>query len=110
MKEIKIIVFDKTGTITKGKPEVTDMYSKLEESYVLEIAASLEKLSEHPIAKAIVGKAQLKKYREVKNFKILRGRGVEGKIGSKDIIIGNRTLMKERKINLNDYEHTVEEF
>src|SRR3989344_3374716 len=77
MKEVKIIVFDKTGTITKGKPEVTDIHTvgKIKESQLLEIAASLEKLSEHPIARAIVGKAaQAKtKIHQVKKFKILRG-------------------------------------
>jgi Cu+-exporting ATPase len=110
MKEIKIIVFDKTGTITKGKPEVTNIYSTIKESYVLEIAASLETLSEHPIARAIVEKADLKKYKSVKGFKIIRGRGIEGKIGNKDIVIGNRTLMKERKISLNDFENKIEQF
>ncbi len=110
MKEIKIIVFDKTGTITKGKPEVTDIYSTIKENYVLEIAASLEKLSEHPIARAIVAKAGLKKYRDVKNFKILRGRGLEGKIGGKEILMGNKTLMNEKKISLNNFEHIVEQF
>ncbi|MDP2628298.1 MAG: copper-translocating P-type ATPase [Nanoarchaeota archaeon] len=112
MKEIKFIVFDKTGTITKGKPEVTDVYAKVKgkEKYLLEISASLEKLSEHPIARAIVEKASLRRYREVKNFKILRGRGIEGKIGAKEIIIGNRTLMSEKKINLKDFEKTINKF
>ncbi|MEI6849977.1 MAG: heavy metal translocating P-type ATPase, partial [archaeon] len=81
MKEIKIIAFDKTGTITKGKPEVTGVVSSVRENYLLEMAASVEKLSEHPLAKAIVNYANLKKYNEVKNFKILRGRGLEGTIG-----------------------------
>ena len=110
MKQIKIIVFDKTGTITKGKPEVTDIYSKKKESYVLEIAASLEKLSEHPIAKAIIEKAALKKYRRVTEFRVLRGRGVEGKIGKKAIIIGNRALISERKIIFKDVENIIEKF
>ena len=110
MKEIKIIVFDKTGTITKGKPEVTNIYSLVKESHLLEITASLEKLSEHPIAKAIVEKANLKTYKKVTNFKILRGRGVEGKIGKKSIIIGNQTLMKERKVNLKEIQEKVELF
>ncbi len=110
MKEVKIIVFDKTGTITKGKPEVTDIYSKVKKESLLEIAGSLEKLSEHPIAKAIVDKATLKKYKKVTGFKVLRGRGVEGKISGKEIVIGNRTLMKEKKISFKTFEEIINIF
>ncbi|MBS3065886.1 copper-translocating P-type ATPase [Candidatus Pacearchaeota archaeon] len=110
MKKVSMIVLDKTGTITKGKPEVTDIHSMVKESYLLEIAASMEKLSEHPIAKAIVSKAHLKKYKEVKGFKILRGRGIEGKIGKKSIIIGNRTLINEKNISLEDHEDALTQF
>jgi P-type Cu+ transporter len=110
MKEIKTIVFDKTGTITKGKPEVMEVFSKIKESSLLEIAGSLEKNSEHPLSKAIVNKADLKKYKEVKGFKILRGRGVEGKIGNKKILIGNSSLMKEEKISLKIFDKKIEEF
>ena len=110
MKEIKYVVFDKTGTITKGKPEVREVYSKVKESYLLEIAGSLEKLSEHPLSKAIVDKANLKKYKSVTSFKILRGRGVEGKIGRKIIVIGNSSLMKERGISLKGLDKNIEEF
>ncbi|MEK6926249.1 MAG: copper-translocating P-type ATPase [Nanoarchaeota archaeon] len=110
MKEIKIIVFDKTGTITKGKPEVKDIFSKVKESYMMELAGSLEKLSEHPLSKAIVDKASLKRYKEVKGFKVLRGRGVEGKIGNKKIIIGNSLLMKENGIFLKSFSERIEEY
>jgi len=113
MKEIKIIVFDKTGTITKGKPEVTDIKSNVKENYLLEIASSLENLSEHPIAKAIVQRAEkegIKKYKQVKAFKILRGRGVEGYIGNKEIIIGNQTLMKERRVSLKNWEEIIDKY
>ena len=110
MKQVKTVVFDKTGTITKGKPEVTDFYSKINEKYVWEIAGSLEKLSEHPLSKAIVSYADLKKYKTVKNFKVLRGRGVEGIIGTKKVVIGNRTLMNEKKVKLNSYTEKIEEF
>lgn len=110
MKEIKIIAFDKTGTITEGKPKVTEVYSKVNEKYFLEIAASLEKLSEHPIAKTIVDYANLKAYKKVTSFKILRGRGLEGKIGSKSIVIGNRTLFNERKISLKGFESKIMDF
>ncbi len=110
MKEIKYVLFDKTGTITKGKPEVKEIYSKVKESYLLEIAGSLEKLSEHPLSKAIVEKANLKRYKEVKGFKILRGRGVEGKIGNKNILIGNSALMKEKGISLKDLNGKIENY
>jgi Cu+-exporting ATPase len=110
MKEVSIIVFDKTGTITKGKPEVREIFSKVKENYLLEISASLEKLSEHPIAKAIVNYANLKKYKQVKQFKILRGRGVEGLIGKNKIIIGNTTLMKEEKISLKSFKEKIDDF
>ena len=110
MKEIKTVVFDKTGTITKGKPEVTDIksFGSIKEKELLIVAASLEKLSEHPIAKSIVSKANLKNYKKISRFKVLRGKGVEGKIGKDMILIGNQTLMKERKIDLNKFVESVE--
>ena len=110
MKEIKTIVFDKTGTITKGKPELMEIYSKLKESYLLEIAASLEKMSEHPLSKAIVKKVKINKYRKVTNFKILRGRGLEGNIGIKKSVIGNSSLMKLKRISLKGFEKKILEF
>jgi len=110
MKDVKIIIFDKTGTITRGRPETREIYSSVKEDYLLEIAGSLEKLSEHPLSKAIVSKANLKRYKEVKNFKILRGRGVEGKIGNKVIIIGNSLLMKEKKISIKSFEEKIQGF
>lgn len=102
MKEVKIIVFDKTGTLTKGKPEVTDIVSlgRASEKELLQTAAHLEHLSEHPIAQAIVTRAQLTSYKKVTNFTIVRGRGIEGTLGKDRIIIGNQTLMKERKVDL----------
>ena len=110
MKKVRIVAFDKTGTITKGKPEVTDISSKVNEQKLLEIAGSLEKLSEHPIARAVVEKANLKRYLAVKKFKILRGRGVEGVIGTKSVIIGNMTLMNEKKILVKGFESAIERF
>jgi len=110
MKQVKTIVFDKTGTITKGKPEVTDVYSVIPEKDLLENVASLENLSEHPVAKAIVARASLKKYKDVKKFKVLRGRGVEGVIGKKRIIVGNRTLMGDERVSLERFERVIEGF
>ena len=112
MKEVKIVVFDKTGTITKGKPEVTDYFikDKKNEGYFWELAGSLEKLSEHPVAKAIVNKANLSKYQNVKNFKIIRGKGVEGIIKNKKIIIGNPTFIEEKQISLKGLEKEIQEY
>ncbi|MCR4327723.1 MAG: copper-translocating P-type ATPase [Nanoarchaeota archaeon] len=111
MKNVKVIVFDKTGTITKGKPEVTnvEMGKGVKEKEFLEVAGSLEKLSEHPLSKAIVNYANLKNYKVVKNFKNLRGRGIEGTVLNKKYLIGNKRLMDENKINLKDFSKKIED-
>jgi P-type Cu+ transporter len=109
MKEVKTVVFDKTGTITKGEPEVVEISGK-NEKRLLEIAGSLEKLSEHPLARAVVKKAGLKKYLSVKKFKVIRGKGLEGVIGGKKYIIGNEALMKDKKIVLGSYAKVVKGF
>jgi P-type Cu+ transporter len=112
MKKVKIILFDKTGTITKGKPEVTniEIANGFKEKDLIEISASLEKLSEHPLSKAIVNYANLKDYKSVKKFKILRGRGIEGIIAGKKYIIGNRRLMQENKIDLRVVVEKIEKY
>lgn len=114
MKEVKFVVFDKTGTITKGKPEITDIYVKKQTSQkeLLEIVLSLEKLSEHPIAKAIVNYSEKNKIKskKVTNFKILRGKGVEGHIGKNKILIGNLFLMKNEKISTKEFEKQIEKY
>ncbi|MFH1187089.1 MAG: heavy metal translocating P-type ATPase, partial [Candidatus Levyibacteriota bacterium] len=112
MKEVKIVVFDKTGTITQGKPEVSNIYTtkNTSEKKLLEIAGSLEILSEHPIAKAIAQRANLKKYLQIKKFKNIRGKGVEGEIGSRKIVIGNELLMGEKKISIRGFENKIKEY
>lgn len=113
MKDVRIIVFDKTGTITRGKPEVREIFAKGSEKRVMEVAAGLEKLSEHPLSKAVVNKARemgLTGVVNVKGFRILRGRGVEGKAGTKRIVIGNEALMKERGIPLAGFEEKIKDF
>jgi P-type Cu+ transporter len=103
MKQVKTIVFDKTGTITNGKPQVTSIHAEgIAEKKLLQIAASLEKLSEHPIAKAIVNKANLKEYLTVNNFKNIGGKGIEGIIDRKKVFIGTEALMEEKGISIND--------
>jgi len=92
LSKVDTVVFDKTGTITIGKPELTDIVSldnTWTESRIIEISASLEKLSEHPLAEAIVKKAETQKItlRQVENFKALEGVGVSGNIGDQAITI-----------------------
>ena len=104
-KKIDTVVFDKTGTITEGKPKVTDIVSvgpDISEKDVLIIAASLEKFSEHPLAKAIIDDAMKKKYRlnKVEKFENLEGRGVKGYVGRDSILIGSPRLMKEEGISM----------
>jgi heavy metal translocating P-type ATPase len=98
----KIIVFDKTGTLTKNQITVNAIksFNNAAINDILTIAASLEKKSEHPIAKAIIKnaneqKAQIKK---VTNFKNFEGMGIKGEIEKKECMIGNLSLMKKHKI------------
>ncbi|RJQ36957.1 copper-translocating P-type ATPase [Candidatus Microgenomates bacterium] len=97
--KINSIIFDKTGTLTKGKPEVTDIESlgSLDEDEVLEIAASIEKQSEHPLAEAIYSHAQKEgvKLGEVTGFKAIPGHGVQAEVTGKIYYFGNRKLISE---------------
>ena len=100
--EVKYVIFDKTGTITKGKPKVTDIISEINEQDFLKIAYSLEKSSEHPLAKAVVEKA--KEGFEVENFSAIAGKGVEAEINGKKYYAGNIKLMKENNIETEKYK------
>lgn len=97
---ITTVVFDKTGTITKGKPQVTEIISTglTDESEILAITASLEKLSEHPLAEAIYNYAQEESVtlRTVDKFQAIPGHGVEGTIAGVSYYFGNRKLITER--------------
>ncbi len=112
MKEIKTIVFDKTGTLTHGKPVVTDVFAvtKKQEKAMVEIAASIENLSEHPVGKAIVNYAKLKTPKKVTKFSIIRGKGVIGTIGKLSYTIGNERLMQDKNINTKSVKETVTQF
>jgi Cu+-exporting ATPase len=110
--KIEYIILDKTGTITKGKPEVTDVVPNkgFNEAKVLELAASLEKKSEHPLAEAIVKQAESQKMRilATTGFKAVPGKGVSAKIGSDQYLFGNRKLMAEKKISTKGFDEGVE--
>ena len=103
--KINTIVFDKTGTITEGKPKVTDIITKgLAENEVLSLAASAEKGSEHPLGEAIVREAEARgiKLKNIENFNAIPGHGIEVYIEGRDILLGNKKLMIENKIDIND--------
>jgi Cu+-exporting ATPase len=96
--KINAVIFDKTGTLTKGKPEVTDIltFNDADEDEVLEIAASLEKFSEHPLAEAIYEYSKEECVLEdVSDFKAIPGHGVQGNIGGTEYFFGNRRLITD---------------
>ncbi len=107
------IIFDKTGTLTKGKPEVTDVYSvSMKEDDLLKYAAIAEKNSEHPLGEAIVNKAKSAKISipDPDKFNSLTGMGLEARYRGKTIELGNRKLMKEKKISIAKIEGRLAEF
>ena len=100
--KIDYLLLDKTGTITKGEPTVTDIISTTDEKEILSIACSLENNSEHPLAQAI-----LKKGREenvpllnVKNFLSISGKGIKGQIKGDEYLLGNESFINENHIDI----------
>ena len=106
LHKVDSILLDKTGTITEGKPVVTDIITKIDEKSFLEIAASLEHLSEHPLSDAINTYASEKNTHiiPVENFESIVGRGIKGKIDNNLYYAGNLRLMEENNINLDNYQ------
>lgn len=110
--KIKTVVLDKTGTITKGKPVLTDLkiYGNYNENEVLQLAASAESKSEHPLAEAIVNKAEEKniELKKHEKFRAMPGYGIRVQMDEKEIQIGNRKLMTSKKIDINQAEKDYE--
>lgn len=99
IKDIKYAVFDKTGTLTKG--EISVSQSTILDENMLSLIASLEKKSEHPISKAIVRfveEKNLQAQHEVKQLKIIAGRGIKGVVDTKNILIGNVYMLEDEHI------------
>jgi len=110
---IKTIVFDKTGTITRGKPAVTDTVALngFDESEILRLAAIAEKGSEHPLGEAIV-EAVREGHQELadpESFESLSGRGVLARIEGKEVLLGNRGLMGESGVDSLPFEEKIQE-
>ncbi|OLS01980.1 heavy metal translocating P-type ATPase [Tissierella creatinophila] len=108
--KIQTIIFDKTGTLTEGKPIVTDIVvvNGVKQDELLQLTASAEKGSEHPLGEAIVKSAEEKgiTLKKVDFFNAIPGHGIEVTIDGKNILAGNRKLMVERKITLDSLEET----
>ncbi|OGH73760.1 MAG: copper-translocating P-type ATPase [Candidatus Magasanikbacteria bacterium RIFCSPHIGHO2_02_FULL_51_14] len=111
-KKIDVVMFDKTGTLTEGKPRVTDIVTcdGAAEDDVLRLAASIEKLSEHPLASAVFRAGEEKNIplQEVHDFENLAGRGVTGRIGGDAVVVGSARLMQERQISTSVCERALE--
>ena len=107
IQKVQTVVFDKTGTLTEGKPVVTDVIG--DEREVLSLAASLEDVSQHPLAQAIVNRASelgISLY-PVENFQALHGKGVTGIINGKQVLLGNAKLLDDLAIP-HDYQKRFE--
>ena len=107
LHHVDTVVLDKTGTLTTGRPAVTDILG--DESKLLPIAAALEARSEHPFAKAILARAGEMAYPEAEDFETLPGRGVAGTVKGVRCFGGNRRLMEEQGIPVPDYPELAEQ-
>jgi Cu+-exporting ATPase len=103
--QLDTIVLDKTGTLTKGEPSVTDIVEskRFTQKEILTLSASAERRSEHPLGETIVKKAMEEGLTllDPKDFQAIAGQGIEATIDSKRILLGNKKMMDERKVNLN---------
>lgn len=111
LHKIDVIVMDKTGTITEGKPILTDIVTDLDQDEFLKIAGSLEKNSQHPLAFAILNYAEEKNINlgEITNFNSVSGRGLNGEVAGKKYLAGNLEYMLEEKIDLKNFRTKAEE-
>ncbi len=114
LRKVQILVVDKTGTLTEGKPKLVSVKildASISESELLLLASSLENASEHPLASAIVAGAKAKNISplQVENFQSLTGKGATGKVSGKIVSIGNLALMRDLDLNLAAIEKLSDE-
>ncbi|MQR97406.1 heavy metal translocating P-type ATPase [Fictibacillus phosphorivorans] len=109
-QRINAVLLDKTGTVTKGKPEVTDL-TELKEGFLPHVI-SAEKSSEHPLAEAIVeyGKKQNIPSIETESFHAIPGHGIEAVVNGKTVLVGTRKLMKEKAVEYQEHESLLEAY
>ncbi len=113
IKDLSVIAFDKTGTITKGKPEVTDVIpvQGFTDAEVLTLAASIEQGSEHPLGSSIVARAKTLQLplHDPLAFQAIRGKGVRALLNRQEVLVGSRRLMGEFGIDPDPVEQTLQE-
>lgn len=108
LRKVNVLVVDKTGTLTEGKPKLASVKSigALSEDEILKVAASLERGSEHPLADAIVKGATEKKigFEKVDDFQSITGKGATGRVSGHEIAIGNRALMDDIGVSISEFD------
>ncbi|MHA1381739.1 MAG: heavy metal translocating P-type ATPase [Candidatus Helarchaeota archaeon] len=113
-QNLNAIVFDKTGTITIGEPRVSDIiqFNSMSNIEILKYAASAEKNSEHPLAEAILREAKNKNIEilDPHDFEAIPGRGIRAIIDNKEILLGNRKILKKFNINHEKFESIIEKY
>jgi Cu+-exporting ATPase len=113
LKDVAVVIFDKTGTITRGKPEVTDVVGttseRMKSDQILRWAASAERGSEHPLGRAIVERAEAEGIRldEPQGFQAIRGRGIKAEADGHQVIVGSRRLMEEEGLDPAPFEASL---
>ncbi len=112
--KLDTVIFDKTGTLTKGEPVVTDVVAlrPWNENDLLQITASAEKTSEHPLGEAVIREAERKevKLRETDNFHILEGLGLKARVGGHTVLVGSPRLMQKEGISFSEFDSILEDF
>jgi Cu+-exporting ATPase len=112
LKDVGIVVLDKTGTITRGEPEVTDLVAMgdWDKATVLQLVASAERASEHPLGEAIVRRAEAEErlLEEPSDFEAVRGKGIRATVDDRDVLVGTRTLLREEGTDVEAAEKRME--
>jgi Cu+-exporting ATPase len=111
LRKVDTLVVDKTGTLTEGRPEVVGVESVngIDEDGLLRVAAAIERGSEHPLAEAIVRRAEGLEIPAAADFESTTGSGVRGKVGGRDVAIGNLSMMQALGIEAGDLENRADE-
>lgn len=110
-EKIDTLVIDKTGTLTEGRPKLTSIRtSGISENELLSLAASLENHSEHPLAGAVVlaAKERSLPFKEVRDFKYEKGKGIAGRVDGREVLIGSARIMEERRIDLSVFSNDAD--